>query len=70
MEDRRVVSYYLDVDTTKYQCLIINTTPLDCISAYIMEDYVSDRDFKRLSQRSLNFIDGSISSYCFIPNSP
>ena len=28
-EGRRVVSYYLDVDTTKYQCRILNPTPLD-----------------------------------------
>ena len=24
---RSVISYYLDVETTKYQCLILNTTP-------------------------------------------
>ena len=28
-EGRRVVGSYLDVDTTKYQCRIFNTTPLD-----------------------------------------
>ena len=35
-----------------------------------MEDAVSDRALKRLPQRRLNFIDGYISSYCFILNSP
>ena len=33
---RRVVSYYLAVDTTKYQCRLLNPRPLDCISGYIM----------------------------------
>ena len=28
---RRVVNSYLDVDITKYQCHILNPTPLDCI---------------------------------------
>ena len=35
-----------------------------------MEDSVGDRDLKRLPQRRLRFIDGSISSYCSIINSP
>ena len=35
-----------------------------------MDDSVGERDFKRLPQRRLNFIDGSISSYCSILNSP
>ena len=35
-----------------------------------MEDAVSDRALKRMPQRRLNFIDGYISSYCFILNSP
>ena len=42
-EGRRVVSSYLDVDTTKYQYHLLNTTPLDCISGYITEDDVGDR---------------------------
>ena len=44
--------------------------PLDCIAGYIMEDAVGKRPLKRLPQRRLNFIDGSISSYCSILNSP
>ena len=35
-----------------------------------MEDSVGDMDLKRLPQRRLNFIDGYISSYCYILNSP
>ena len=69
-EGRIVVSYYLDVDTTKYQCHLLNPTPLDCITGYIMEDAVSDKAFKRLPQRKLKFIDDYISSYCSIINSP
>ena len=67
---RRVVSSYLDVETTKDQCRLLNTTPLDCITGYIMEDAVGERALKRLPQIRLNFIDGSISSYCSILNSP
>ena len=35
-----------------------------------MEDAVGERALKRLPQIRLNFIDGSISSYCSILNSP
>ena len=34
-----------------------------------MEDDIGDRALKRLLQRRLKFIDGSISSYCYIINS-
>ena len=47
-EGIRVVSYYLDVDTTKDQCRILNPTPLDCITGYIMEDTVGEKALKRL----------------------
>ena len=59
-EGRRVVSYYLDGDTTKYQCCLRNPTPLDCITGYIMDDAVSERYLRRLPQIRLKFIDGSI----------
>ena len=42
-EGRRFVSYYLDVDTTKYQCRLLNPTPFECIVGYIMYDAVIDR---------------------------
>ena len=69
-EERIVVSFYLDVDITKYQFRLINPTPLECIAGYIMEYSVGDRALKRLPQRNINFIYGSISSYCSIINSP
>ena len=34
-----------------------------------MEDAVGNMDLKGLTQRRLNFIDGSVSSYCSIINS-
>ena len=56
-EGRRVVGYYLDVDTTKDQLCLINTTPLDCISGYIMDGSVCDSYLNRLPHRRLNFIE-------------
>ena len=35
-----------------------------------MDDSVGERSLKRLPQRRLKCIDGSISSYCYILNSP
>ena len=67
---RSVISYYLDVETTKDQCRLLNPTTLDCITGYIMEGTVGERALKRLLHRRLRFIDGSISSYCSILNSP
>ena len=69
-EGRRVVSYYIDSDTTQDQCRLLNPTPLYCIAGYIMEDAVGDRALMRLPQITLNFIDGSISGYFYIINSP
>ena len=65
-----VVSSYLDVETNKDQCRFLNHTPLDFITCYILEDSVSDRALKRLPQIRLNSIYDSISSYCFIIDSP
>ena len=58
----RYVSYYLDVDISNGQYCLVNPTPLDCITCYIMDDDIGDRDFKSLHHRRLNIIDGSISS--------
>ena len=66
MEGRRVVSSYLDVETSNDQYRLLNTTYLDCIKRYIMEDDFGDTALKRLPQRRLNFIGDSISSYCYI----
>ena len=67
---RSVIISYLDVETTKDQYHLLNTTTLDCITGYIMEDAVYERDLKRIPHRRLNFIDVYISSYCSILNSP
>ena len=66
---RSVISSCFYVKTTKYQCRLLNPTPLDCITGYIMEDAVGERALKRLPHGRLNFIDGSIFSYCSIINS-
>ena len=47
---KRAASSYLDVETIKYQYLLVNSTPLECITGYIMMDSIGDRDLKRLPQ--------------------
>ena len=69
-EGRIVFSSYVDVETTKDQCCLLNTKHLDYIIGYTMEDAVGDKDLKRMPHTRLNFIDGSISSYCSVINSP
>ena len=66
---RSFIISYLDVETTKDQRRLLNPMHLDCIAGYIMEDSVSETALKRLPQRRLNCIDGSICSYCSILNS-
>ena len=51
---RRVVSYYLDVEISNDQYHLVNPTPLKCITGYIMEDSIGDRDLKSLPQKRLN----------------
>ena len=60
---------YLDVEIRNDQYLLVKPNPLDCIAGYIMEGAIGDRALKRLPQRKLNIIDGSISSYWSILNS-
>ena len=67
-EGENFITSYLDVETTKDQCRLLNPTTLDFIAGYIMEDAVSDRYLKRLTQIGLKFIDVSISIYCSILN--
>ena len=67
---RRAVSSYLDVEIRNDQYRLVNPTPLDCIKGCITEDAIGDRYLKRLPQKRLNIIDGYISSYCSIINSP
>ena len=47
---RRYVSSYLDVDIRNDQERLVNTTPLDRITGYTMEDAIVDRALKRLPQ--------------------
>ena len=65
-----MVSSYIDVEISNDQYRLVNPNTLDCIKGYIMEDPICDRALKRLTQQRLNLIDGSISGYCFILNSP
>ena len=67
---RRAASSYLGVDISNDQYRLVNPTPLECIAGYIMGGAIGDRDLKSLPQQRLNIIDGSISSYCSILNSP
>ena len=69
-EGRRVFGSHPDIETTKDQYPLLNPTPLEWITGYIMECDVGDRALKRLSHRRLNFIDGYISSYFYILNLP
>ena len=64
------VSSYLDVEIRNDQYRLVNPTPLECIAGYTVGYAIDDRALKRLSQQSLNIIDGSTSSYCSIINSP
>ena len=66
---RRAVSDYLDVDIINDQYRLVNSTPLEFITGYIMEYAIGDRYLKRIPQQRLNINDGSISSYCYILNS-
>ena len=53
---RKAVSSYLGVEIINDQYSLVNPTPLDCITGYIMEDAIGDRDLKRMLQRRLNII--------------
>ena len=64
------VSSYLDVDIRNDQDHLVNLTPLDCISGFIIEYSIGDRALNKLPQQRLNLIDVYISSYCSILNSP
>ena len=43
---------------------------MECITDDTMEDDVGNRDFNNLNWQRMNLIDGSISIYCYIINSP
>ena len=50
MSSLRDTSYYLDVDTRKYQDNLLNKTPLELIKGFIMEDYVGAKSLKNITQ--------------------
>ena len=52
--------FYLDVETSKDQYLLINPNPLEFITGYIMDYSVFNRSSKRLPQGRVNIIYGSI----------
>ena len=54
------VSSYIDVDTSKDQYRLLNPNPFNCITGYMIEYDVRDKYLKRLTQKRLNLIDGSI----------
>ena len=70
MNGRRVASFYLDVGISKYQYRLLNPTPLEFITGYIVDDSVGDRALKILPRQRLNLIDDCISGYCCILNYP
>ena len=49
---------------------ILYPSPLDTIVGHIMQDTKDEGDWKKLSQRGLIIIDGSINSYSVHLNSP
>ena len=64
------ISYRLGVHTKKDQYRLLNPTPFGCITGYIMGCAVGDMVLNNMPRRSLNLIDGSISSCFYILNSP
>ena len=66
----RRVSDALDVSVMVDKLSILNPSPFDTIIDYIMKDEKDEEARKKLSQRRLNIIDGSINSYCVHLNSP
>ena len=63
------VSAYLDIDVTKDQQRLLNPTVLDTVTGFIIKDSQGEGAKKRLPQRRLNMVDGSVSSHCCILNS-
>ena len=62
-------SAYLDVKVSTDQQAILNPTVLDTITGFIIKDAKGERAKKKLVQRRLNLIDGTINSHCCLLNS-
>ena len=67
---RIAVQYPLDVDTRKYQECMLNPVPLNCTTGSIIDNDVGDRYLKKIPHKGMKLIDGYISIYLFIINSP
>ena len=69
-EEKNEVSQYLDVEVSRDQQRLLNPTTLDTVEGYIMKDAMGEGAKRRLPQRRLNLIDGSISSHSAVLNNP
>ena len=67
---RITISYFLGVVTINVQYCMLNPNLLDFITGCIMKDDFGNGYFKKLSQKRMNLVDVSISSYFSILNSP
>ena len=56
----RAISYYLYVDNSECKYHILNPTPFERITGYIMEYYFSNKSMKKLPQKCMDLIDGYI----------
>ena len=68
-EKEQKVSEYLHCEVTCDQQKLLNPSVLDTIVGYVMQDSQGEGAKKRLPQRRLNFIDGTVSSHCGVLNS-
>ena len=69
-EREQKVSPYLNCEYSHNQQQLLNPSVLDTIVGYVMKDSQGKGAKKRLPQRRLNFIDGTVSSHCGVLNSP
>ena len=52
---KRIASrYYINVDTIECQEHLLNPIPLECITGYIMEDAVGDRNLNNMPKIRMN----------------
>jgi len=68
-EEKQEVSSYLACEYTDDQQQLSNPSVLDTVIRFIMLDSQGEGAKRRLPQRRLNFIDGTVSSHCGVLNS-
>jgi len=68
-EEKQEVSSYLAYEYTHEQQQLISPSVLDTVIGFIMLDSQDEGAKRRLPQRRLNFIDGTVSSHCGVLNS-